>query len=473
MHRRVPIVLLLVLALASAPAFALTGAPALDEGLAEPLARAAGVDASALAPARATESLHALVLRADAKLGLVRAPAELDVLASLDPRLASVLADLLLAVLDAADARDAAYAGVTDDEIRSLVDDEGSERGLAIASRVDARAVRVAAVKLALAVEAARPVLEALAAERAAAPALPVFPRAPPAVDVFPVIGVDPLGVPNTFPHDYFLSVDLGGDDVYDNNAGGSILTRGFKIGDPSTFGPTVAGFTVGGEFEDAQESYTATLAIDVAGNDVYGVYKSPSTVGGSRDKFCTSGQLIRRIVIQGGGSGGLGQAYDFAGNDWYRSKTLSQGHGHVAGVGYLHDAAGDDRYTTIRSSIGSSVLQGVGVQVDAAGDDRYETVSPPGGIWNVDQGRCDATGRIVLGAAVAQASAAFLDAGGNDVYRVTSGVSSLGFGAGQGYAAFVDAAGDDDYGGYPGRADGARVVTPGPIATSVFVDAE
>lgn len=476
MHPRVTTATLLALALLAAPALAFTEAPAAGDGLAAPLARAAGVDAS-LAPASVTESLPALVARADAKLGIVRPAADLAPLADLDPRLSLVLADLLSAVLDAADARDAAFAGVSDAEIAALADDEGSPGGLAVASRVDALAVREAAVRLSNAVEAARPALEALAAERAVAnaalPALPEFPRAPPTVDVFPVIGVDPLGVANSYPHDYFLSVDLGGNDVYDNNAGGSIITRGFKIGDPSTFGPTVAGLTIGGEFEDAQESYTATVAIDVAGDDTYGVYKTPSTVGGSRDRFCTSGLLIRRIVTQGAGSGGIGQLYDLAGNDWYRAKTLSQGHGHVAGVGYLHDATGNDRYTAIRSSQGSAVLQGAGVLVDLAGDDRHETASPAGGIWNVDQGRCDATGRIVLGAAVAQGAAAFADLAGADTYRVGNLIQSLGYGDGFGYGAFVDAAGDDDYGAYPGRGDGVRIATPGAVGTSVFWDLE
>lgn len=438
------------------------------EDVAARLADVAGVDVAE--PAPRTQDLLTLVAEADAHFGIVRAPGAYDALATLDPRLADVTADLLDALLVAAAERDAAFAGVTDAELAALGDTEASPEALALLARVDADRVRAAAVRLARAVEIARPTLTAIAAELPPAPALAPAPA--PAVDIFPVLGIDPIGVANAFPHDYFLSLDLGGNDVYDNNAGGSIITNGFKWGDPSTFGPSVSSFTIGGEFEDAGESYTATLAIDVAGDDTYGVYKTPSLVGGSRDKQCTQGPLVRRIVVQGSGSGGIGELYDWQGNDLYRGKTLAQGNGHVKGVGVLVDAAGNDRYTAVRSMQGSSVLDGLGFLLDAEGDDVFESVSPPGGIFNVDRGRCDASLRLSLGTAVIEGAALFLDAKGDDDYRVSS--QGLGHNEALGVGIFLDLAGQDAYNGYPGRGNGVQLVTPGGAAgAGVFKDAE
>lgn len=433
------------------------------------------------APAPRTATLAELVAQADARLGVARDPTELRALDALDPRLADVAADLLAALLDAAAERDAAYAGVTNAEIAALADaDEPTPEALALLARIDAARVRVAAMRLAGAVDAATPRLQALARELAP-PAAHASTLAPaPLVDIFPVLGIDPLGVSNVFPHDYVLSIDLGGNDVYDNNAGGSILFgRGFILGDSSTFGPQIpfTGLTMGGEYEDAAESYTATLAIDVAGDDTYGVYKEPSRKGGSRDHLCTNGPLIRRIVVQGSGSGGIGMLVDLAGNDQYRGKTLAQGNGHVSGVGVLFDADGDDRYTAIRSAQGSSVLQGVGVQVDLRGDDVHEMKSPVGGIWNVDRGRCDATERLAMGASVIQGASLFVDAAGNDRYDVDA--QALGhIDAIAAFGTFWELGGVDDYGGFPGRGNGVRLVTTSgvgaaPAGVGVFNDAE
>lgn len=472
-------VALFTIVLVLSPVSALSTQSAPVDSLAEGFAMASGLPIADPAPREA--SLPDLIAQADARLGIVRAPGAYDALASLDPRLSDVLADLLSVQLFAAAERDAAFAGVSDAEIAALADDEGSPAAMAVLARVDGARLRSAAMQMARAVDLARPALLALAAERGAlssASALAPSPSAPalapaPTIDLFPILGVDPLGVDNAFPHDYLLSVDLGGNDVYDNNAGGSILFgRGFIVGDPSTFGPSLpGGLVMGGEYEDAQESYTATLAIDAAGNDVYGVYKSPSTVGGSKDRLCTSGLLIRRIVTQGGGSGGIGMLADLGGNDQYRAKTLSQGHGHVQGVGILYDGAGDDAYTAIRSAQGASVLQGVGVMIDAQGNDLHQFVSPTGGIFNVDSGRCDAGTRNGLGTAVVQGGALFLDASGDDSYKITS--AGLGHSDAMSAGTFIDARGIDNYNGYAGRANGIRLVEQAFAGAGVFVDAE
>lgn len=456
------------LLVALAPASASWAPPAT---LAEALSLATGLPASEPSPRVAT--LAELVAQADARLGVVRPAGATDALATLDPALAEVVADLLHALLEAAAERDAAFAGVADAKILALADTEAlTPAAEAILERVDAERLRVASLRLARAVDLATPRLQALAPLPVPGPALA---PAPP-IDLFPVLGIDPLGVANAFPRDYVLSVDLGGNDVYDNNAGGSIVFGGgFIVGDPATFGPCAAGWCVGGEYEDAAVSITASLAIDVAGDDTYGVYKTPSGKGGSRDHLCTQGPLVRRIVVQGSGSGGIGMLVDLAGNDAYRGKTLAQGNGHVQGVGVLFDATGNDRYTAIRSAQGSSVLQGVGVQVDLAGDDVHEMKAPPGGIWNVDRNRCDAGERLAMGASVIQGASLFLEASGNDVYDVDS--QALGHvDAFAAAANFLDLGGLDAYPGWGGRGNGVENLTlvrfgGAPAGWSLFKD--
>jgi hypothetical protein len=398
-------------------------------------------------------SLPDLVRAWDARLGVVRDPAELQVLDQLDPELASTVADLLGALLAAAEVRDDVFEGVSDEELLSRADDVDG------AVPVDGAPLRAAAAGLAQVVETALPRLEAYASRL---PTVSAPLATPPLVSLPPVLVLDPLGVPTTFTKDAALALDVGGDDLWDMNAGGSLIGI-IPTADPASCQFNALNLVaVGCEFNDAIVSITASLAIDVSGNDHYGV-RRPAQL---QDTACTTASIIRRIVMQGAGSGGLGMLVDAAGDDVYDAKTLSQGMGHIAGVGVLADLGGNDAYTAIRSSQGAAILGGVGVFLDAGGHDTHTFAGPPGGIFNVDAGACDATARFGLGAAAVAADAYFYELDGDDTYRV----SPLGLGeATLGHAVFLDRAGTDDYGGYPGRGNGVRLVNSGGMG--LFVD--
>jgi hypothetical protein len=121
--------------------------------------------------------------------------------------------------------------------------------------------------------------------------------------------------------NDTAFLIDLGGDDFYTGNCGGS------------------AGWGV-----------PISVCIDISGDDAYE----------ATTKSC-----------QGTGCLGVGALLDLEGNDEYIGQEWAQGTGYF-GVGWLHDASGDDVYRgrTFCQGVG---LFGVGLLIDDAGDDRYE----------------------------------------------------------------------------------------------------
>ncbi len=132
--------------------------------------------------------------------------------------------------------------------------------------------------------------------------------------------------------------LDVGGDDFYTGNNGGS---NGWAL-------PVAA-------------------CVDLAGNDAY-----ESTL-----KSC-----------QGAGVLGVGALLDCAGDDTYLGIQWCQGIGYV-GIGSLRDLSGDDTYRG-RSFCQGVGLFGVGLLIDEAGRDRYEgdlhvqAAGLPGGIGAV-----------------------------------------------------------------------------------------
>ena len=193
----------------------------------------------------------------------------------------------------------------------------------------------------------------------------------------------------------------------------------------------------------------SASLHLDLAGDDVYGRRQAPSFP----DSTCTADPVARRIATQGVGFVGVGMLVDAGGDDRYVGKTLTQGAGHLGGVGVLRDLAGDDRYLAIRSAQGVAVLGGVGVLVDEAGDDRYDYYlprpldphapvqadgsggvnddtglgseaglgghrGPDGRLDGQPGGTCDGIGRSVQGVGLLGGAGVLLDRSGDDRYR-------------------------------------------------------
>jgi hypothetical protein len=141
--------------------------------------------------------------------------------------------------------------------------------------------------------------------------------------------------------------LDLGGDDFYTGNSGGS---QGWAL--------------------------PVAVCIDAAGDDAYeSTLKSCQGtgclgVGGLLD-LSGDDQYLGLQWCQGTGYFGVGWLQDLAGDDTYRGRTFCQGVG-LFGLGLLLDEAGDDRYEGDCHVQGVGLPRGIGALVDAAGDDAY-----------------------------------------------------------------------------------------------------
>lgn len=453
---------LVALSLALAPAFAASAAE--EPTTPTPGARVADT-LRAMAP---LAGLHEIPTLDDAPCGALpdalaafartlglEAPAVPEILADEE---ADAVARLVCALDAASRARNDAYEGVDALAlVRAAVTD--TEEGIAALDPAlvppGALAANLAgAIAIAEAVDDALRILEPREARLLPAGA----PRGPPAIDLEPLLAIDNVGVDNEYRLDYALTIDVGGNDLYDNNAGGSLVAIGdgpfFNIaGDPGTWqhpiaptGPNGPKVVVGGAFEDAELIVSATLLLDLAGDDTYGVRRSPIN-----DARCTSDPVVTRVVTQGTGAGGPGLLFDLGGANDFNAKSIAQGAGHVGGVGVLSLGDGPDDVEAVRMAQGSGLFFGMGVVIDEGGDDRYVGRSPLGGLFNTDQGYCDDVPRYfhgsgfgrVTGGALGWAGG-FFDHGGNDAYEVET--KSLGFGETGSVGVFYDAAGDDTY---------------------------
>jgi hypothetical protein len=254
----------------------------------------------------------------------------------------------------------------------ALVRVVGAFAAFEAAARVDP--LQVAPQRLAL--------LDAALALRSVTPHLvPLKLQAPPA------LALDLAGTADVYVADFALLLDVGGDDLYLNNAGGN--------------GPG-GGCTIGFQ-------RPASAAVDLAGNDRY-----------------TSG---RRCGVNGGGWIGAGFLLDAAGHDLYGAAGIGANGGAFVGSGFLVDLAGHDAYAGDAVGVnGGGTTGGSGTLLDLGGNDHYT-----GGAVGVNGGG-STEGRGLL-----------LDAGGDDTYVATQiGVNGGGWLGGQG--ALVDASGDDYY---------------------------
>lgn len=269
---------------------------------------------------------------------------------------------------------------------------------------------------------------------------------------------------------DHDLVIDLGGDDWWTNNAGG---TRGERV---------------------------AALAIDLAGDDCY-----EGTTG-----------------VQGAGWMGVGALADLAGDDLYRAEDVAQAAAFI-GEGLLYDAAGDDRrlgrhFTQAAAAFGTAVLRddegdddhasagmsgglgttgGVAVLFDRAGDDHYRCGRPRSDGYTLDYGMGLGSGIGVrdwpwterssfygglgmlddaagadqyegigagLGGAYCLAAGVVVEGAGDDRYHGIT--DSFGASIHLGAAVFLDQQGDDRY-----RGDNSILGCGGDRGHGVFVD--
>lgn len=141
--------------------------------------------------------------------------------------------------------------------------------------------------------------------------------------------------------------LDIGGNDFYSGNNGGS---NGWAL-------PVAACVDLGGN-----DAYESTLK-SCQGAGVLGVGALLDRAGDD--------QYIGLQWCQGTGYFGVGWLRDLAGDDIYRGRSLCQGVG-LFGIGLLIDDAGRDRYEGDVHVQGTGLPGGIGAVIDRAGDDEY-----------------------------------------------------------------------------------------------------
>lgn len=303
-------------------------------------------------------------------------------------------------------------------------------------------------------------------------------------------IGLVLIGGPgkNQYEKDAALLIDLGGDDLYRNNAGGGMHVPGRVA---------VAIDCAGNDRYDSKKDGVqgagvlgCGILVDLAGDDTY--------LAGNQSQGCGQlgfGLLIDRAgldkynaggIVQGAGQFGIGILEDAAGDDDFKATVMAQGFGGPEGMGLLLDRKGKDKYfaggkypDTARdqtkflsmsqgfgyglrfvgqnesgaSAITGWISGGVGLLLDGAGDDQYDAqVFGQGcGYWFslgilADESGNDVYKSVRYGqGAAAHFGAGFLgDFWGNDSY--SSAIASQACGHDFSVAMLLDYLGNDSY---------------------------
>ena len=260
----------------------------------------------------------------------------------------------------------------------------------------------------------------------------------------------------DTLREDAVLTIDLGGNDVYLNNAGGcvSMTTKAAICIDHS-----------GNDLYDAPDrkyvqgfGFMGTgCLVDLGGSDSYnaGHFSQGAGILGVGilwDRFGDD-TFTGQTFCQGAGMFGLGMLLDDSGEDTYDCASLGQGAATTLGLGLISDLHGDDRYLLAvgegKDALGRlpgygqggalsfrhlpwkrklTPYGGVGMLVDNDGNDRYRS-----------EGWCDQGGSYIMSLGV------LYDAKGNDHYSAQTGQGS---GIHITNAILVDRYGDDIYEG-------------------------
>lgn len=257
--------------------------------------------------------------------------------------------------------------------------------------------------------------------------ALDVAPVAAPAVNTVsmcPALALDLANADDTYVTDCALVLDLGGDDWYLNNAGGSHLG-----------GPYATCGAINGV---AGHVWGAAALVDLgAGSDRYGDYASPKSCG-----------------VNGGGVQGSGFLLDDGGGDAYAAGSGGTNGGGFLGVGFLLDVDGHDAYSSGSEGTNGGGHFGAGLLIDLLGTDAYAAGSQgTNGGASLGSGLLldgrgsdvyEAEGEGTNGGSNADGAGFLLDGGGNDSYQAGAQGTNGGSWAGTGF--LWDAGGNDAF---------------------------
>lgn len=247
------------------------------------------------------------------------------------------------------------------------------------------------------------------------------------------LIAVGGTGNDEYLAGDYFVILDLGGNDRY---AGGAANW--------SYDNPVSVIIDNGGDdkYESAADSLLPSFGGGVLG---YALLLDRSGDDEYHGVNCT----------QGAGLFGVGLLMDDQGKDRYTAHSSAQGSG-TFGIGMLIDSAGDDQYDTYLSSQGYGFTKGMGLLLDLSGDDKYTSndtdIRYPSSQSKehndaMSQG-CGFGARrdFIDGYSLAGGIGYLIDAGGDDQY--SAGLFAQGCAYWYGIGVLWDKSGDDRYNG-------------------------
>jgi len=247
----------------------------------------------------------------------------------------------------------------------------------------------------------------------------------------------------NYYGEDALFILDLGGDDLYANNAASPALVASRSIYASSH------GFSPPATLRCAAP---VGVVLDLGGNDRYIGHRTGSVgsaLGGVGLLVDASGNDLYEgsDLSQAAAFCGIGILVDERGDDVYLARESSQAAAYF-GVGLLLDRRGDDLYSATQFGQGFGGTRGLGLLLDREGADQYlaDRAVPSGygtpGVYNGwSQGvGCGFRGYTSGGLGL------LVDEAGNDRYQ--AGNFSQGVGYFFGLGALLDHGGDDEYRG-------------------------
>jgi HEAT repeat protein len=306
----------------------------------------------------------------------------------------------------------------------------------------------------------------------------------------------------NVYTNEAFLIIDLGGDDVYENSAGGA---NGL-VGRPISVVIDMGGddqFVSRRSFSQGSGVFGIGILAALGSNCTFQakhfsqgagffgcglLMTGPGKQTFEADTFCQGAGMFGAGILwqrggdttykaaqmaQGfGGTSGVGLLLDESGNDSYFAGgkypcgwlaghyfSLAQGFGYGmrpfagGGVGILCDLKGDDHYVADVYGQGASYWYSVGLLLDAEGNDTYDAYQYCQGAgihlssgalidWAGDD--TYTAGHICQGAAHDYSVGMLIDRAGNDKY--TGDTTAQGSAINNSFALLLDRAGNDTY---------------------------
>lgn len=328
-----------------------------------------------------------------------------------------------------------------------------------------------------------------------------------PELQIAPFISVELLGGNTTYSQDFLLTIDLFGDDLYLNNAGGG----GGRAGALVDFGGAdryVSGRSGG---INGGGSAGVGVLVDASGSDTYTAGNGGTNGGGQvglgllLDAVGTNSFSAGSIATNGGGAaGGVGLLIDpVSGSTFSAVNTGTNGGASLGGAGFLFSSAGldlPDSYSAgSNGTNGGGTFGGVGFLMDGGvtGDprDSYSAtsagtnggagglsvqvpLSTTGGVGFL----LDASGDDGYGAGSSGANGGghagvgmLIDVLGND--RATAGSTGVNGGGALGVGFLIDSDGNDEYAAGAVGANGSGSAGAGLLfdasGTDLYADSE